>query len=196
MRILEAARGLLTVEGDLSGFTMDAIARLADVARMTVYNQFGSKVGLLEALCDSLAQRGGMEQMTRAFHLEEPLAALAEYIRVFSGFWAADRLATRRLRGLAALDQEIARVIRARDERRRRGLQFLLQRITEKYGHPAPEEQNAVVNLLWVLIGFETFDALAGPERSTEEVTPQVQHLVFLALGIPDQEPDNVDVGR
>src|SRR5579871_6095912 len=88
-RILDAARALLATGGSFSGFTIDAIARHADVARMTVYYQFGSKVGLLEALCDDLAERGGMEQMGRAFHQEEPLDALAEYIRVFSGFWAS-----------------------------------------------------------------------------------------------------------
>jgi AcrR family transcriptional regulator len=36
-------------------FSIEAMALQADVARMMVYHQFGSKIGLLEALCDTLA---------------------------------------------------------------------------------------------------------------------------------------------
>ncbi len=57
-RILAAARELLMESSGFSSFSLDAVARQADVARMTVYHQFGSKIGLLEALCDSLAALG------------------------------------------------------------------------------------------------------------------------------------------
>src|ERR1700719_4474852 len=103
-RIIDAARELLMTSNGFSGFSIDAVARQADVARMTVYHQFGSKIGLLEALCDSLAASGGMEQLASAFRQPEPLDALDEYITVFGRFWESDRLVTRRLRGLAALD--------------------------------------------------------------------------------------------
>src|SRR5579864_7931006 len=83
-RILTANRELLMTSNGFSGFSMEAVALLADVARMTVYHQFGSKIGLLEALCDSLAASGGMEQMARAFRQAEPLDALREYLLVFS----------------------------------------------------------------------------------------------------------------
>ena len=79
-RIIAAARELLMASDGFSGFSIDAVARQADVARMTVYYQFGSKIGLLEALCDSLATQGGMEQLATAFRQPEPLDALAEYI--------------------------------------------------------------------------------------------------------------------
>ena len=45
-RVVTAARELL--EGDeAEGFSLDAVARRAGVSRMTVYNQFGSKAGVL-----------------------------------------------------------------------------------------------------------------------------------------------------
>src|SRR2546425_469397 len=50
-RILNAAREQLEEE---ASFSIDAVARRADVARMTVYYQFGSRRGLLEALGDLL----------------------------------------------------------------------------------------------------------------------------------------------
>src|SRR6266487_5160891 len=61
--VLQAARKLLMESTSFSGFSIEAVARRANVARMTIYHQFGSKMGLLEALCDSLAVTGEMEQL-------------------------------------------------------------------------------------------------------------------------------------
>jgi AcrR family transcriptional regulator len=181
-RIISAARELLMVREGFSGFSIDAVARQADVARMTVYHQFGSKVGLLEALCDSLAASGGMEQLASAFRRPQPLDALDEYISVFGRFWESDRLVTRRLRGLAALDSDFEQVIRARDERRRAGLRVIVGRLVEQQGQPTPAVLDQVVDVLYTLTSFETFDMLAGPTRTIEEVTPVVCRLARAAL--------------
>src|SRR5436305_8792958 len=153
-RILTATRELLMASDGFSGFSIDAVARQADVARMTVYHQFGSKIGLLEALSDSLAAHGGMEQLANAFRRPNPLDALTEYITIFSRFWEADRLVTRRLRALAALDADFEQVIRARDERRRQGLRVLVQRLAQKHGHPAPEAIDEPINSRHTQISF------------------------------------------
>lgn len=181
-RILTAARELLMAEEGISGFSIDAVARQADVARMTVYHQFGSKTGLLEALCDSLATSGGMEQLASAFRQVDPFEVLDTYIAVFARFWQADRLVTRRLRGLATLDPEFEQVIRARDERRRKGLHVLVQRFGEQQSPPVLQTHEDIVNMLYTLLSFECFDTLAGPERPIEEVVPAIQRLVHAAL--------------
>ncbi len=183
-RIIAAARELLVGSPGFSGFSIDAVARLADVARMTVYHQFGSKIGLLEALSDSLAAHGGMEQLAAAFRRPEPFDALDEYITVFSRFWDSDRLVTRRLRALAALDSDFEQVVRARDERRRHGLHVIVGRLVEKHGRPTPEAVDETVNVLYTLLSFESFDTLAGPTRSIEEVAPMVRRLAHTALGL------------
>ena len=41
--VLQAARKLLMESTSFSGFSIEAVARRADVARMTIYHQFGSK---------------------------------------------------------------------------------------------------------------------------------------------------------
>lgn len=183
-RILGAARELLMESRGFSGFSLDAVARQADVARMTVYHQFGSKIGLLEAIFDSLASQGGMEQLAGAFHQSDPLAALDEYIKVFGHFWGSDRLVTRRIRGLAALDPDFEQAVRARDEWRRKGLRVIVGRLAEQYGRPATSSLDEAVDILYTLISFECFDTLAGPIRSTEEVTPIIQRLARAALGL------------
>src|SRR5213593_1924846 len=113
-RVLEATRKLIMASSVPP--SIDAVAARAGVARMTIYYQFGSKAGLLEALFDDLAARGGLEQLPAAFGQPDPLEALAELIGVFCRFWASDRLLIRRLQGLAALDPDFEQV--SREERR------------------------------------------------------------------------------
>jgi AcrR family transcriptional regulator len=151
---------------------------------MTVYHQFGSKIGLLEAICDSLAATGGMEQMGSAFSQPDPWDALDEYIAIFGRFWQSDRVLTRRLRGLAALDPEFEQVIRARDERRRQGLRVLVARLGERNGQPKTLSSDQVIDILYTLIAFEFFDTLAGPSRSLEDVAPLVGRLARAAVDL------------
>jgi AcrR family transcriptional regulator len=182
-RILAAARELLAAPEGYAGFTIDAVARQAGVARMTVYYQFTSKVGLLEALSDDLAARGHMEHMGRVFMQVDPLDSVAEMAAVFASFWGADRAATRRMRNLGGIDPEVGQVVHDRDERRRHIASVIVGRLTERYGRPLPEQADGARDLLFTLTSFETFDSLAGPDRTPEEVVPVVVRLARLALG-------------
>jgi AcrR family transcriptional regulator len=183
-RILSAARELLMSSDGYSRFSIDAVARQADVARMTVYHQFGSKIGLLEGLCDTLAASGGMDQMATAFRQSDPLDALNQYLLVFGHFWEVDRLVMRRLRALAALDPDFEQVIRTRDEWRRRGVGVLAQRLVERQLLAPGEKLDETVDMLFTLSSFETFDTLAGPTRNLEDVVPLVCRIARAALGL------------
>jgi AcrR family transcriptional regulator len=187
-RILAAARDLLMSPDGYSRFSIEAVARQADVARMTVYHQFGSKIGLLEALCDTLAVSGGMEHLTTAFRQADPLDALSQYLLVFGRFWEADRLVMLRLRALASLDPDFEQVIRARDAWRRQGISVIAQRLVDQLG-PLPETaRNEFADILFTLSSFETFDTLAGPTRSLDEVAPLVARLARAALPITNRD--------
>ena len=180
-RILDAARELLRASDAYTGFTVEAVARRADVARATVYYQFGSKVALLEAVCDDLADAGGMVGLSRAFTSPTLEEAIRAYISVFAGFWAADRLVMRRLRALAALDPDVGEVIAARDQRRREGLTVLASRLPA--GAALAREE--AVQTLFALTSFETFDALAGPDRELADAVPAITRLAEAALTTP-----------
>jgi AcrR family transcriptional regulator len=183
-RILAATRALLMAPDGYSRFSIETVARQADVARMTVYHQFGSKLGLLEGLCDSLAASGGMEQVASAFRQPQPLEALKQYIEIFGRFWDVDRLVMRRLRALATLDLDFEHVIRAKDEWRRKGVRMLTQQMVEKQLLSPAKTFDETVDVLFTLTSFETFDILAGTTRSLEEVAPVVQRLAFAAVGL------------
>jgi AcrR family transcriptional regulator len=183
-RIIAAARELLTAKGGLAGFTVDAVAREAGVARMTVYYQFDSRTGLLEALFDSLASHRGAGQLVAAMHRPDPLAGLAEFIDSLGRFWSSDRPLVRRIQGLAAIDPDIEQVWQAREALRRQGLQALVERIAQTHGHPGPGAIDEAVDVLYALVAFETFDNIAGTARPYEQVAPVIYRLALTALGL------------
>lgn len=186
-KILDAARALLREEAGYSAFTLDAVAKRSDVARGTVYYQFRSKAGLLEAVCDDLGEIGGLAELPKAFSNPEPRAALASFVARFGQFWAADRIAMRRLRALAALDPEVRVVIAARDQRRHQGLQVLVARLSGYADDPAGQKAERTARILQVLTSFETFDGLADPDRPLDQVTAEVLGLIGKVLG-PEQD--------
>jgi len=187
-RILAAARDLLE-DDDAEGFSIDAVARRAGVARMTIYNQFESKAGLLEALFDSLAARGPLGQIADVLKMDDPLVALDEYVGIFGRFWTVRRRAHGRLRAAALHDPELAAAMNARNERRRRGLAALLRRLGDKARPVVPRAD--AITVIYVLLSFDTFNELAGPDRTPEDVVPMVQKLVRAVLGIREPGTGN-----
>jgi AcrR family transcriptional regulator len=191
-RIVTAARELLADENGPPGFTVDAVARQAGVARMTVYYQFQSKRGVLEALFDDLANRGLMPHLFPVFQEPVPARALDGLIGAFAAFWNSDRIVLRRARALVALDPEMADSIRERDERRREHLRKIVERLFAEKEKDKDKQKGAVpaaalpsiIDVLHMLTSFETFDALLTGERSVEDVTRIVRHLAATALDL------------
>lgn len=181
-KIIEAARALLAESTSYTAFTVDAVARRADVARATIYYQFQSKSGVLEALCDSLAETGQMSSLAHVFMTDDPDEALRGFISAFARFWGADRLVMRRLRALAQLDPEVRVVIDARDERNRQGLRVLLARMAQRPDVLPALDGEEAIKILHTLTSFETFDSLAGVDRSPADVVPIVVRLVETVL--------------
>lgn len=169
-RIVEAARALLAADNP-GAFTIEAVAEKAGVARMTVYNQFGSKPGLVEAVSDDLAQRGGIERLPEAFQAENARAGIEILIEVFVRLWASERLVVRGLRAVSALDPELAHA--DRNQRRRRALLVLLGgMVQDKW--LGSEDLEAKADLLLVLTSFEAYESLAAG-RDTEAVIALVK---------------------
>jgi len=179
-KILTAARDLLEGE-DGEPFSIDAVARRAGVARMTIYNQFESKAGLLEELFDLLAERGAFGRMSDIFHEPDPDAALDAFVALFGEFWTASRHAHRKLRAAAIHDAELESAMTRRNERRRLGVAELVKRLAKQRKLPLTKEET--VNVLFVLLSFDTFDALAGTNRTPKDAVPTVRRLVRLVTG-------------
>jgi AcrR family transcriptional regulator len=185
-RMIAAARELLVSAGP-GRFSIDAVAQRADVSRATVYYQFHSKLGLLEALFDSVAAAGGMAGLPDAFGQPDPLVALDDFIAVFGRFWGSDRLLHRRLHGLAAADPDLGAALQARQEWRRNGAIALVGRLTQERGIPPAGAAPDVIDVLFTLTSFATFDTLAGSGKTPAAVVPLVRHLARAAVGLPSR---------
>jgi AcrR family transcriptional regulator len=71
-RVIEMAGRLLRGKAGISSFSLDAVAKAAGVTRLTVYKQFGSRRGLLEAVFDDRARQGGLGRIAEAMAMADP----------------------------------------------------------------------------------------------------------------------------
>src|SRR5689334_800874 len=123
---------------------------------MTVYNQFGSRAGVLEAIFDAIAANGPFTHMRDIFAATDPRLALDEFITLFGNFWTYSRRAHARLAVAAATDTDLAAIIARRNERRRLGTAEIVRRLGADIHPVIPKSE--VVNVLFVLLSFDTFD--------------------------------------
>ncbi len=177
-RILASARDLIAAPEGFNQFSIDAVARNAGVARMTVYYQFGSRRGLFEALFDSLASAAGFGSLNGFGASPTEADVLESFVHFFCNFWGGEQLVLRRLRGLASLDPELRDALAERDSRRRFGTTMLVKRLRGE-----GEASDARVDALLAATSFETFDALAT-NRSREDAEAIMLQLAKAALDI------------
>ena len=167
-KILTAARAQLESKGFVD-FSLESIALNSGVTRQTIYNLFGSRSGLLEALFDQLAVSGGMERIPSVMQQTDPESALASFVDVFCGFWSKDRLLIRRIHGIAAIDPEFGAAVEARNRRRQGAAARIVSLLDGANAARTPEKASDRAITLWALTSFEFFDALAEASGSLEE---------------------------
>jgi AcrR family transcriptional regulator len=180
-KILTAARAQLESKGFVD-FSLESIARNSGVTRQTVYNLFGSRSGLLEAVFDQLAISGGMERMRSVMQQTDPASALADFVDVFCGFWSKDRLLIRRIHGIAAIDPEFGAAVEARNRRRQAAAARIVSLLDGANAARTAEKPSNRAITLWALTAFEFFDALTEATGSQEEATRLVHEQVSKAL--------------
>jgi len=177
--VIDAAAKSLRKHAGIASFSLENVAKAAGVTRLTVYNQFGSRRALLEAVFDEIARQGGLAGIADAMAMADPRAALDRLIEIFAHFWSSARVVHRRLRAIAVLDPELLETLADRNEFRRRGLRVILSRLaTPAESQPIDE----LVDLLFVLSSFESFDMLAGSDRTPDEVVPTVKRAAAAIL--------------
>jgi AcrR family transcriptional regulator len=173
-RLVAAACTLLSGGQDSPAFSLDAVARQAGVTRLTVYNQFQSKRGLLEAVFDDLAQRGGLSELPLVFAEGDPDNAMRRLVTVFCRFWAAHAAMLPKFSAVTKLDDDVAASLLSRTERRRHALTVLVSRLAVADESKRPD----LIDLLFALTGFDMFAALSVRNRSAESIEALVQDLV------------------
>ena len=171
--IIDAARELLSTK-QWQDFTVEAVANRAGVTRVTVYNQVGSKRGLLDAVLTDLTERAGMDQLlTDTQHLSAE-AAGAEIVRRTCLFWHAERPLLRPLFGLAAVDQEVAATLAQREEWRGNQMRRLVERLATTSSFSRPEVEAGAI----ALTSFPAYDAWGAAADDPERLAVLISHLI------------------
>jgi AcrR family transcriptional regulator len=177
-RVIEAAARSLREDASIAGFSLDNVAKAAGVTRLTVYNQFGSRRGLLEAVFDDIARQGGLHRLGDAMAMPDPSAALDRVVEIFCAFWSRDP-AVGRLHEAMAIDPEFGEALTDRNERRRKLVRVLVGRMAAKAASRRARQD--AVDLIFALTSHAMFAALS-PGRSAAEVNRLVQSACRAAL--------------
>jgi AcrR family transcriptional regulator len=177
-RVIEAAARSLREDASIATFSLDAVAKAAGVTRLTVYHQFGSRRGLLEAVFDDIAQRGGLTAIPDAMAMPDPRAALDRLVEIFCTFWSRDP-AVGRLHEAMATDPEFAQALLERNERRRKTIDVVVGRIADKSA--SPQARQDTVDMIFALTSFALF-AMLGRDRSVDDVVALVKSACRSAL--------------
>jgi|SRR5260221_7305768 AcrR family transcriptional regulator len=182
-RIIEAARSYLTAT-PLLAVSLERIAHQAGVARRTIYQIFGSRLGLFEALEQDLLRRGGFVEIQDAFNKNtDARQILEQMLPAAVRLMEREKTIFRALYQQALIDPEAASLTRHLDEGRIGGMRYLAQ-LLEEQGYVRPDLTQAEAgDILALLTDFATFDQLrTRVGLSPEEVVRRLQILASSLL--------------
>jgi AcrR family transcriptional regulator len=159
-RIMGAVRELLE-EGAFHESTVEEVASRAGVSRASLYQHFGSRLGLVDAMCETFDRNPALVALRETEDVDELVERVVE-------FWAAEEPILVQLYGVAAVDPAAHALV----ERQRRDRHGELTRVLEASGVEGREAFAA----LSLLTSFETFYELRRRVGlSKREVVRQLQ---------------------
>jgi AcrR family transcriptional regulator len=164
-RILDAIYERLR-EAPAEAVSVDQVAKMAGVARSTVYLIFNSRAGLFDALAADLFDRAGYPRLLEAVRVDDAWESASGGLRASAEIFAADRDVFRALYSMAQLDPEaVGGAIRRSEERRAEGMAWLSGRLREQgYLRPGVSAKDAA-HILWIQTSFDAFDLLYSDRR-------------------------------
>jgi AcrR family transcriptional regulator len=158
-RIVDAVHGLL-VEGAFQEATVEDVANRAGVSRATVYQHFGSRLDLIDALCDSLAANPELLAIRTAVEADDPRDALDRFVAQAARFWASEERLHRHLYGLATIDPAAADYVERQRADRRGEVERLVLRLGRDHILAAGIGKRGATVRLLLLTSFEAHDEL------------------------------------
>ena len=127
-RVLEAAEGLIR-EDAFHTATMDELAAAAGVSRATVFNRFGTKLGVLQALYARCLESPEMEAIQKAMAIEDPVAALEALIDAGCEMWEEHGFIQEQLQAIVVLEPEAGALVEEQGNEQRADLRDLTRRL-------------------------------------------------------------------
>jgi AcrR family transcriptional regulator len=166
-KIVGAVRDLLA-EGTFHDTPVEEVAARAGVSRATLYQHFGTREGLVDALCESFDENPALVRIRRIDDLDS-------FIELCVAFWSSEEQVLAQLYGVAAVDPAAAALV----DRQRSDRYGELRRVLRAGGI----EGKRVFAEVAVLTSFETFRELRrGAGLRLSELTATLQRAAERAL--------------
>jgi AcrR family transcriptional regulator len=185
-RILDAVAQQLRM-APTEPISLDQVAKLARVARSTIYLVFGSRAGLFDAFTEDLLARTGRGDLTKAVAHEDARRHLRDGIAAACTMYAQDLAAYRVLFSMNHLDPaSVGGAVEKMEKTRESGMAHLAHRLAEDSVLRDDVTVAEACDVLWVLCSFETFDALyTGRGKALDEAIEAIAWTAEHALCRP-----------
>jgi AcrR family transcriptional regulator len=185
-RILDAVAQRMR-EAPTEPLTLDQVAKLARVARSTIYLLFGTRPTLFDAFAKDLTARTGLAGLTEAVARRDARRHMREGVAAACRMYAQDLAVYRVLFSMNHLDPaSLGGAVERMEQRRAGGLAYLAQRLAEDGMLRDDVTVAQATDMLWVLCSFETFDALhAGLGKSVDESVEVIVRMAERSLCKP-----------
>ncbi len=155
-RVLEAAERLIKKD-QFHTATMDELAAAAGVSRATVFNRFGTKLGVLQALFRRGMEGPEMEAIQDALAIEDPLESLETTIDASCAIWEVCGYVVEQLQAIVVLEPDASSLIEEQEVEQRKELQGLARRLARAGRlRPGVSEARATATV-HTLTSLETF---------------------------------------
>ena len=158
-RVLEAAERLIRDDA-FHLATMEELAAAAGVSRATVFNRFGSKLGVLQALFTRAMEGPKMEAIQAALELDDPVAALEATIEASCAIWESSAFIHEQLQAIVTLEPDASALVDRQRKEQRADLLTLARRLSRAGQlRPGLSETRAAA-ALHMLTSLESFLSL------------------------------------
>ena len=127
-RIMSAVRELLA-EGSFHESTVEEVADRAGIARATLYQHFGSRLDLVDGICDTFAVNPALLAIRETVELPDPEEALAETVSNCVRFWSSEDAILSQLYGVSAIDPAAKDLVDRQRADRRGEMQRLVRHL-------------------------------------------------------------------
>lgn len=168
-RITDAVAALMA-EGAFHESTVEQVAQRAGVSRATLYGHFGSRLDLIDGICERFDENPALLAIREAVGAPDPDSAVTGTIANAVAFWSSEDPILAQLYGVAAVDPAAREFVgRQRDDRRGEMTRLTARLARDGWLRPGMTAAGALP-LVMVLTSYETFCELRRAGASDEEI--------------------------
>jgi AcrR family transcriptional regulator len=173
-RIKTAVRELLA-EGTFHTSTVEQVADRAGISRATLYQHFGSRLELVDAICETFDANPALLELRQIVEHPDAASALEKTIANSIRFWSSENSVLHELYGVAAIDPAAQGLVDRQRADRRGELERLVKNLRRAGVMQVRMSEHHALTLLLVFTSYETFRELREAGLTDRQLTSTLQ---------------------